>query len=115
MQPRTYSASSAKHSHITGQPEQPWCPCEHKQETGAVPSRIICFWDSPSTAPTLIIAGRPEGADGNVTTESRIDHWAIMGLMLVPPRAREPVVIRDAPLVAKRDPAFFADLRRTPR
>ena len=60
----------------------------------------------------LIIAGRPEGVEGGVTAESRIDHRVIMGLTIVSLRAREPVVIRDAHHVAKSYPAFFDDLRR---
>ncbi len=59
----------------------------------------------------LIIRGRPEGVEGGVTVESRIDHRVIMGLTIVSLRAREPVVIRDAHHVAKSYPAFFADLR----
>jgi len=60
----------------------------------------------------LIIAGRPEGVEGGVTVDSRVDHRVIMGLTIVALRAREPVVIRDAHHVAKSYPAFFADLRR---
>lgn len=59
----------------------------------------------------LIIAGRPEGVEGGVTVESRIDHRVIMGLTIVALRARKAVVIRDAHHVAKSYPAFFADLR----
>ncbi len=59
----------------------------------------------------LIVRGRPEGVEGGVTVESRIDHRVIMGLTIVALRAREPVVIRDAHHVAKSYPAFFADLR----
>ncbi|MBP2019288.1 3-phosphoshikimate 1-carboxyvinyltransferase [Symbiobacterium terraclitae] len=60
----------------------------------------------------LIVAGRPEGVEGGVAVESRIDHRVIMGLTIVSLRAREPVVIRDAHHVAKSYPAFFDDLRR---
>jgi len=60
----------------------------------------------------LIVHGRPEGVEGGVTVESRIDHRVIMGLTIVSLRAREPVVIRDAHHVAKSYPAFFDDLRR---
>lgn len=59
----------------------------------------------------LIITGRPEGVEGGVTAESRIDHRVIMGLTIVSLRARAPVVIRDAHHVAKSYPAFFDDLR----
>jgi len=59
----------------------------------------------------LIITGRPEGVEGGVTVDSRIDHRVIMGLTIVALRAKEPVVIREAQHIAKSYPAFFDHLR----
>ncbi len=59
----------------------------------------------------LIINGRPEGLEGGVTVESRIDHRVVMGLTIAALRCREPVVIREAHHIAKSYPAFFDHLR----
>lgn len=59
----------------------------------------------------LIIEGRPEGVEGGVEVESRIDHRVVMGLTIVALRAKQPVIIRHAHHIAKSYPAFFDHLR----
>ncbi len=59
----------------------------------------------------LIISGRPEGLEGGVAVESRIDHRVIMGLTIAALRSQAPVLIREAGHIAKSYPAFFEHLR----
>lgn len=59
----------------------------------------------------IIVHGRPEGVEGGVEIDSRIDHRVIMALTIVGLRSAQPIRIKDAHHVAKSYPQYFDHLK----